>query len=127
MSEQLDLTKLPLTPYNNTSGYSGTDTSRERAEREDNDGTTSYRQRETLSFLHSRGALGATWKELGERYNWHHGQASGVLSVLHKEGIIVRLVQRRDKCAVYVLPQFVNGRVTSERKDKTCPNSAWHK
>jgi DNA-binding MarR family transcriptional regulator len=127
MSEQLDLTQLPITPYNNTSGHSGSDTSRERAEREDSNGTTSYRQRETLSMLHSRGTLGVTWKELGERYNWHHGQASGVLSVLHKEGWIVRLKERRNKCAVYVAPQYSIGRELSERKIKSCPNCGWHK
>jgi hypothetical protein len=48
----------------------------------------------------------------------HHGQASGALSVLHKEGRIARLTERRNRCAVYVLPEYVQGRETSPHGGK---------
>ena len=54
-----------------------------------------------------------TWREVADTTEWHHGQASGALSVLHKEGRLARLRNRRDKCAVYVLPEFVHGRETA--------------
>lgn len=99
-------------PYAGTSGWSGSETSRERAEREDADGTTSKRQRRALRWLDVSQARGMTWKDMAIRNGWHHGQASGVLSVLHKAGKIERLTERRDRCQVYVLPEYVNDRET---------------
>lgn len=112
----------PITPHAGTSGWSGSDTSKERAMREDKDGTTTKRQEDTMCTLFDAGFTGITWSELANLYGWHHGQASGVLSVLHKEGHIVRLKARRNKSAIYVLENYVNGRETSERKVKTCGN-----
>lgn len=101
-------------PYNGTMGHSGSAASQERAEREATDGTASARQRMTRSALHVHGSYGLTWRELGECYGWHHGQASAVLSVLHKTGQIARLKdERRDRCSVYVMPEFVEGRNTA--------------
>lgn len=102
--------ELPLLPYAGTSGWSGSDASRERAETEDRDGTTTRRQSQVIFLLAGEGALGATWKEVADRLGWHHGQASGALSVLHKEGKVDRLTTRRNRCSVYVLPQFRLGR-----------------
>lgn len=87
----------------------------------DQDGTTSYRQQTVLDLLSVPGidvpgtgqAGGITWTELARYTGWHHGQASGVLSVLHKAGRIARLTATRDRCAVYVLPCYVNGRETA--------------
>ena len=42
--------------------------------------------------------------------NWHHGTASGQLSVLDKGGLIKRLKEKRGKSSVYVQNPFVNGR-----------------
>lgn len=106
---------LPVLPYAGTSGHSGSDTSRERAERADSDGTTTKRQSEALASLGARHGDGMTWKELGLARGWHHGTASGVLSVLHKEGHVARLTERRDRCLVYVLPQYTQGRETTEQ------------
>jgi hypothetical protein len=106
----VDPTGSPVLPYAGTSGWSGSDTSRERAERDDVDGTTSRRQSQVIFLLAGEGALGATWKEVADRLGWHHGQASGALSVLHKEGKVDRLTTRRNRCSVYVLPQFRLGR-----------------
>lgn len=118
-----------LTPYpepdgqGRTSGWSGSDTSHERAVTEDTDGTTSARQNEVLRLLGRNtrtisGTMGGreaglTVADIRDRTGWHHGQASSALSVLHKEGKIARLQQRRGRCAVYVLPEYVNGRATA--------------
>jgi hypothetical protein len=111
-----------ILPYGGTSGWSGTNTSRERAVNEDTQGITFKRQNITLQDLFESGSHGITWNELAAINDWHHGQASGVLSVLHKAKKIVRLEEKRNKCAVYVLPEYVFERKISERKVKTCRN-----
>jgi hypothetical protein len=114
---------MPELPYAGTSGFSGTDTSRDRAITEDSNGTTGRRQKETLQFLAMRANYGATWKELAEQLSLHHGSASGVLSVLHLAGRVERLHLSRNRCKIYVLPEFVSGRATEKRKvKKCCPN-----
>jgi hypothetical protein len=104
----------PVLPYTQgghpSSGYAGSDASRERAEREDSTGVTSRRQRAVLRMLATYGSVGVTYSELGLRLNLHHGQASGVLSGLHKVGAIARLADKRHRCHVYVLPEYVDGR-----------------
>lgn len=112
--------ELPLTPYAGTSGWSGSSTSQDRAIQEDLNGTTKDRQTSTLRIINASKTYGMTWKELADETGWHHGQASGVLSVLHKEGLIERLMERRGKCAVYIGLNSVNGRKTSVRKIKSC-------
>jgi hypothetical protein len=106
-----DQPSLPYGPEPN-SGWSGSDTSRERAERDDRSGRTQHRQRQVLDLLAQRGTVGLTYKELCGFTDWHHGQASGALSVLHKEGRIARLVEQRDRCHVYVLNEYVGDRDT---------------
>lgn len=111
---------MPELPYAGTSGFSGTDTSRDRAIAEDSNGTTGRRQLETLMFLAMRANHGATWKELAEQLSLHHGSASGVLSVLHLAGKVERLNETRNRCKVYVLPDFVLGRLTEKRRSPAC-------
>lgn len=118
--------ELPLTPYAGTSGWSGSDTSKERAVREDKDGTTKHRQQTTLRLIMATKSYGVTWKELSDQTGWHHGSASGVLSVLHKMGLIERLIERRDRCAIYVSPESVNGRKTAAIKVRTCKHCGGH-
>jgi hypothetical protein len=65
-----------------------------------------------LAFLAGCGPWGVTWLELAAVLDVHHGSASGVLSVLHKGGRICRLTERRNRCKVYCLPEYVNGRET---------------
>lgn len=118
-----DQPELPTLPYAGTSGHSGSATSRERAIRNDKDGTTKTNQRVTLNYLLETGRLGLTWKELSMLTGWHHGTASGVLSVLHKEGSrVVRLVEKRGRSAIYVLKtrEFIDGRTLAVRKVKCC-------
>lgn len=107
-------------PYAGTSGWSGSTTSQQRALLADSSGETEDRQRQTLAALGSAGSRGLTYQELGSIYGWHHGKSSGVLSVLHKTGQISRLAkERRNRCAVYVMPFHVNGRAVAAhgRKD----------
>jgi DNA-binding MarR family transcriptional regulator len=103
-------------PYAGTSGWSGSDTSRDRALSDDASGRTKIRQAEVLTHLNMRMSYGATWKELGEEFGWHHGIVSGALSVLHKDGRIARLKdERRNKCSVYVALEWVQGREVVEQ------------
>lgn len=106
----------PALPYGGTSGWSGSDTSRQRAEEADKDGTTGRNQSITLLALLGAGRSGLTWRDLAHRTGWHHGSASGALSVLHKTGAICRLKETRDRCAIYVRPEYVEGRETSEHR-----------
>ena len=116
----MDNMELPFKPYAGTSGWSGSTASRDRAVEEDQSGVTGKRQKQTLIALNQSGYSGLTWKELGELFGWHHGQASGCLSVLHLEGMVARLAERRNRCSIYVIPEFVNGRNITERKTNTC-------
>lgn len=111
----------PILPYAGTSGWSGSETSRQRALTQDRDGTTGKRQRETLRLLQQYGGAGLTWQQLSEMTGWHHGTASGALSVLHKAGKIARLKNvRRNRCAVYVALEALDGRENAQPKIKTC-------
>jgi DNA-binding transcriptional regulator GbsR (MarR family) len=114
----------PVLPYNGTSGWSGTDTSKERAEVQDKSGETARVQMYMQGALWMAGEHGLTWKEIAEETHWHHGTVSGALSVLHKEGKISRLLEKRNRCRVYVLNEYVSGRETDSqgRKPKECPN-----
>lgn len=99
-------------PYGSepNSGFAGSDTSEERARRDDANGTTRMRQSRVIALLSEVGEQGVTWKEVAERFGWHHGQASGALSALHKANLISRLSETRLRCKVYVLGPHVNGR-----------------
>jgi hypothetical protein len=111
-------------PYNGTAGWSGTDTSQQRAldnihsEREENN------QQKALRLLKLRGTVGLTWKELSTETGWHHGTASGILSVLHMSGAIVRTYTVRNRCKVYVHQNFKDDVKIEPRikKEKLCPH-----
>jgi len=100
------------------SGFIRGGSSEDRARSEDSSGITALRQREALAALANAERVGMTWKEVALVKGWHHGQASGALSGLHKAGRIARLALRRNRCAIYVLPEFVDGR-TTERQGET--------
>lgn len=100
-------------PYRGTTGASGSETSRTRAEREAADGTAAQRQRRIVDLLEESGSLGMTWKEIADKTGQHHGQVSGALSSMHKEGVVAALkLDRRNGCGVYVMPNHVVGRIT---------------
>lgn len=114
----------PALPYAGTSGWSGSSTSKARAVTADENGTTSDRQQTVLGLLFLAGFEGMTWKDLSESTGWHHGTASGALSVLHKDGRILRLTETRSRCKVYALPDYRDGREIEPhgRKTHTCSN-----
>lgn len=114
----------PSLPYAGTSGWSGSDTSRDRAVESDSSGATGFRQGAALFALFRAEEEGLTWQELGDAMDWHHGTSSGCLSVLHKDGRIARLSDRRNRCKIYVHPDFVAGRAVEPhgRKPSVCPN-----
>ena len=93
-----------------TAGHSGSITSQERAVGEALSGMKRRREAEVYRILMQRRGMGITVKELREMTGWHHGQASSVLSTLHKGGQITRLTERRNRCQVYVLPSYVGDR-----------------
>jgi hypothetical protein len=103
---------LPVKPYAGTSGWSGTDTSRERAVRADKSGVTTERQRLVLRYVSASYERGVTVVEARRDLQLHHGQASGALSNLHRGGHLALLTERRDRCHVYVLVENVRGRDT---------------
>lgn len=108
--------ELPVLPYGGTSGWSGSDTSQDRATKADRDGLTGLNQKKTLSLLKLAQDKGLTWNELADTFGWHHGTASGALSVLHKAGHIARLKERRNRCAVYVALDYINNREIEHHK-----------
>lgn len=101
---------LPALPYNGTEGYSGGDSSRERAEREAASGEATERQKQIIEILRERRSAGATYREVGDELGEGHGSVSGSLSTMQQEGHITRLKQRRHRCEIYILEEFVNGR-----------------
>lgn len=107
---------LPVLPYGGSSGWSGSDSSKDRAVSNDESGVTGYNQRRLMIYLERQGQQGLTWKEAGDHFGWHHGTASGALSVLHKAGLIARLKERRNKSSVYVACSYINDRETSPHK-----------
>ncbi len=110
-------------PYNGTAGWSGTDTSRERAMYNLRTGKEYNNQQKALALLKDNPA-GLTWKELAEAAGVHHGTASGVLSVLHKSGAILRSSRIRNGCKVYFHMEY-NGVVRDEpykAREKLCPH-----
>lgn len=111
-------------PYAGTSGWSGTDTSRQRAVTRDTNGDTAEVQTFVYRYLLWQRETGSTWKEIAEASGWHHGTVSGALSVLHKTGKIARLLETRARCRVYVLPPYIGDRETDSqgRKPKPCSN-----
>jgi hypothetical protein len=112
MIAEPDLFSLPELPYAGSSGWSGSSTSKTRADDADRSGETRDRQAYVLRLLARKRDLGATWKDIAEETGWHHGNASGALSVLHKTAKIARLTEKRNRCKVYVLPEYVYGRDT---------------
>ena len=118
-----NLTNLPELPFNETSGHSGSDTSKSRARDADSSGQTGKIQKSVLLFAYMQNTEGITWRDVAKELNLHHGSASGVLSVLHKTGHLVRLQDARGRCKIYVLPDYVNNRKTEEfGRKKCCPH-----
>jgi hypothetical protein len=106
----------PQLPYAGTSGWSGSDTSHSRAVTADHSGQTLDRQQTVIRLIRDSGSTGITWKDLSDLTGWHHGTASGALSVLHKVEKICRLSEKRNRCKIYVMPEYVNDRPTEPHR-----------
>ena len=83
-------------------------TSKERALREDAEGTTRRRWVDLLDLLFKAGLSGHTWSELADITGLHHGQVSGALSKLHENEEIVQLHRKRNRSHVYIHADFVD-------------------
>lgn len=110
----------PITPYAGSSGHSGSETSRERAEDRDSSGLTAQTQRRLYVMIKNQQEIGMTVAEARNALpSDHHGTISGALSNLHMKGLITRLTEKRGRCQVYVLPEHVEGRETvPQRRNK---------
>jgi hypothetical protein len=120
--------ETPVLPYAGTSGWSGSNTSYERAQDNDKSGLTSKNQALFLKDLAVSGATGLTSREWGSLHNFEHQTYSSIPSVLHLGGAVVRLAQRRGRHQIYVLPQHVAGRETAphaSKKKHSCPNCGY--
>ena len=111
-------------PYNRTAGWSGTDTSKDRALYNLRTGKELNNQQKALVLLKGARLNGLTWKELSEHTGMHHGTASGVLSVLHKSGAILRSNKARNGCKIYCSIEYQDSVVHEVYKEKAklCPH-----
>ena len=101
-------------PYGDKgSGWSGSETSRERQEREDSLGITGKRQAEVFALLAQQTTKGMTVKEVEDALNIGHGPASSALTHLHRAERVVRLQERRLNQQVYLLRGYAEGRPES--------------
>lgn len=111
-------------PYNGTAGWSGTETSKDRAMYNLRTGREYNNQQKALVLLKEVRSNGLTWKEFSDHVGIHHGTASGVLSVLHQAGAILRSIHIRDGCKIYYSIEY-GDTVPHEpykKKQKLCPN-----
>lgn len=105
------------TRYRGGTGHSQEGASRERQERENEEGISKARQTLVIGHLKVAGPLGLTIRELCDKTGWHHGQSSNALSILDtitkptREPMdVVRIDEKRGKQSVYVLEMFRQGR-----------------
>ena len=109
---------LPVKPYKGTGGWSGTETSKDRAEYDVRSGNLSRTQLLVVQALGDAMSHGCIVHEIkiprkdGNGY-MHHGSVSGALSNLHMVGKISRLAEKRGNCHIYVLNKYVNDRQLS--------------
>jgi hypothetical protein len=123
VGEIADMTNA-FVPYNGTAGWSGTDTSKLRAVENLVSGREQNRQEQALFLLKEANVNGLTWKEMSALTGWHHGTTSGILSVLHQSGAIVRQYKTRNRCKIYMHQNFKGGMLVEEykKRERLCPH-----
>ena len=94
------------------SGWQGTDTSRDRAERQDRNGISRLRVRQAAEVITEAGREGVTVTEFERLTGLGHGPASSALTHAHRGGHIARLKDKRGSCKIYVAPEWVGERET---------------
>jgi hypothetical protein len=99
--------------YEGTSGAVARQTSIDREAYERDAGETKARAIRVMVILNDYGAEGRTWKELQVVYEarykvqLHHGQISGLLSNLHKDGqVFTSPLVKRKNCFAYIDCRF---------------------
>lgn len=72
-----------------------------------------YKQNMILSLADEAMGEGITWKDLLRQYPNEFGMdgAKLLLRKMHKRGIFVRLAIPRERCKVYVIPEYAGNRV----------------
>ena len=126
MTDQPDLFAYAMEEllYNGRSGaVNASDTSRERADSDDAEGTTQARVNAVLEHLKMR-RDGMTWPELAAVLKLHHGQISGCLSMMHKAGLVFALRAKRDRCHPYVHAHYRSSYLETERIDQPVKTKA---
>jgi hypothetical protein len=99
-----------LGAYNDTQGFVRRDTSIAR---------TTYSLDLVEEHIYRSMCTGVTWKELADKFNIHHGTASGALSNLHKQQrVFVVRGERRGNCGVYVSAKYRHAYAPEERLDE---------
>jgi len=94
---------VDLFTYANTLGSVNRETSKKRTTREQ-----AWKNAEqVINLLHKAGTYGMTWKQLGHITGLHHGQISGLLSNMHRAGLVAQLRIRRDGCHPYIAAHFI--------------------
>lgn len=97
------MTNEVMLPYNGTAGYVDRPASVTRAISEAESGIASERQRVIYATVARMGTTGATWRDIQRLFpELHHGQISGALSCLHKNGVVFALRTTRRNCHPYV-------------------------
>ncbi len=121
------MSDAPLFDWIEDDGFVDRPASKERAKREAKDGTRSARHKKVLKHLEWHGPAGATWRELGQELQLHHGQISGALSNMHKHGEVFTLVEQRDRCHPYVHAMFRDRYKPEERFDEPAKTASAQK
>ncbi len=106
-----------LLPYAGTAGYVNQPASKDRANREAATGEATERAKQILRTLAQHPA-GLTYQQVGDLLNLHHGQSSGALSILHKNGVVFMLRKKINRCHVYVHSNQRGNYEDAERIDK---------
>jgi hypothetical protein len=114
----------PVTPYAGTSGWSGSEASRDRAERRDHDGSTAALQTRLVVLVARTGSDGLTVDDARRVLPEHHGSVSGALSVLHMVGRVraagslgvADIVALREGAAPLLIACKTNGRLPPDER-----------
>jgi hypothetical protein len=118
MESQVSTTASPDSPdfepsltYGGTSGNVDVETSREATIHADMSGITNKAQRYVLTMAGMMREKGVTVAEVREKNGTlHHGRVSAALTNLHRDGRLVALKARRNRCGIYVLPEYAGER-----------------
>ncbi len=104
------IAEAPALTYDGTEGSNPAPASEERARRRAEDGSAAASQVAILADLGAHGMFGSTCHEAERRLGMSHETYTGARTNLHRRGDIVRLLERRERRHVYVMPEYVMSR-----------------